>query len=89
MTSREPHREGEQGSSRSRRPLFLADSKRDAACLEVGVDDLADLMFRRAAKVIAGMSRIWKRARGDRMVVGWGRCGRTMTQTQVLRAGVP
>ena len=35
------------------------------------------------------MTGIWKRARGDRIVVGWGRCGRTMTQTQVLRAGVP
>ena len=23
------------------------------------------------------------------MVVGWGRCGRTVTQTHVLRAGVP
>ena len=28
-------------------------------------------------------------ARGGRMVVGWGRCGRTVAQTQVLRAGVP
>ena len=23
------------------------------------------------------------------MVVGWGHCGRTVTQTQVLRAGLP
>ena len=23
------------------------------------------------------------------MVVGWGRCGRTVAQTQVLRVGVP
>ena len=28
-------------------------------------------------------------ARGGQMVVGWGRCGRTVTQTQSLRAGVP
>ena len=28
-------------------------------------------------------------ARGGRVVVGWGSCGSTVTQTQVLRAGVP
>ena len=28
-------------------------------------------------------------ARGGQMVVGWGHCVRTVTQTQVLRAGVP
>ena len=28
-------------------------------------------------------------ARGGQMVVAWGRCGSTVTQTQVLRAGVP
>ena len=28
-------------------------------------------------------------ARGGRLVVGWGSCGSTVTQTQVLRAAVP
>ena len=28
-------------------------------------------------------------ARGGRVVVGWGSCGSTVTQTQVLRAAVP